>query len=195
MDYVNCTLECSSTNCLVECGRVLNECNTGCPCELGCPNGCADCRNPICVCGDQSTPQNDENLKTCIGQNSIELGQCILDCDENETCEAGCIKNFKNHHKNCPCEVIILSPKPLPRWLYHPQGRVPARLIIGLQKRVPNNSFDFLSHQLSLVGALERVLSLRRKSRIFANTISKSSQYSSMARISPDHSSFLIPCV
>ena len=99
-------MQCSSTNCLVECGRVLNECNSGCPCELGCPNGCAGCANPICVCGDQSTPQNDENLKTCIGQNSIELGQCILDCDENETCEADCIKEFKNHHKNCPCQVI-----------------------------------------------------------------------------------------
>ena len=99
-------MQCSSTNCLVECGRVLNECNTGCPCELGCPNGCAGCANPICVCGDQSTPENDENLKNCIGQNSIELGQCILDCDENETCEAGCIKEFKNHHKECPCQVI-----------------------------------------------------------------------------------------
>ena len=112
-------MQCSSTNCLLECGRVLNECNTGCPCELGCPNGCAGCANPICVCGDQSTPQNDENLKTCVGQNSMELGQCILDCDENEICEAGCIKDFKNHHKKCPCQVIrhglsvSLSPEPL----------------------------------------------------------------------------------
>ena len=105
MDYVDCTLQCSSTNCLVECGRVLNECDTSCPCELGCPNGCAGCANPICVCGDHITPPNEENLKSCVKQNSIDLGQCIIDCNENEDCEAACISNFKSQHKNCPCQV------------------------------------------------------------------------------------------
>ena len=28
-DYVNCTLNCSGTNCLLECGRELNECVSG----------------------------------------------------------------------------------------------------------------------------------------------------------------------
>ena len=47
---------------------------------------------------------------------------------------------------------------------------------------VSNSSFDFRSHYMYLyhVGASERVLSLRQKSRIFANAIFKNSQYSTM---------------
>ena len=43
---------------------------------------------------------------------------------------------------------------------------VSAKLKIGEQKIGLNHSFDFLSHYLYLLEALERVLSLRRKSRM-----------------------------
>ena len=79
--------------------------NSDCPCNLNCLNGCTGCPNPICVCGDNSTPQNQENLDICIKKNSIELGQCILDCNGNLACEQSCVDSFKSQHEECPCQV------------------------------------------------------------------------------------------
>ena len=59
-------------------------------------------------------------------------------------------------------------------------NRVSAQLKIGSQKIVPNNSFDFLSDYYYRLGTSKWVLSLRQKSRIFANDILKNSQYSAM---------------
>jgi len=58
--------------------------------------------------------------------------------------------------------------------------RLSARFKIGSQKIAPNPSFDFFIHSLYLAGALQRILSPRRKSRIFENSILKISQYSTM---------------
>ena len=80
-----------------------------CPCNLNCPNGCADCSNPICVCGDNSTPQNKENLDTCTKQKSIELGQCIIACDGDQSCDQSCVDLFKSQHEECPCQVIKVA--------------------------------------------------------------------------------------
>ena len=55
-----------------------------------------------------------------------------------------------------------------------------AKLKIGLQKIAPNHSFDFFIHYSYIAGALHRILSPRRKSRIFEIAILKISQYSSM---------------
>ena len=52
--------------------------------------------------------------------------------------------------------------------------RVSMRLEIRSQKIAPNNSFEFLSHFLCLVGAKERNLSRRIKSKIFTVRPSKS---------------------
>ena len=54
---------------------------------------------------------------------------------------------------------------------YRNEGGVSARFKIGLQKPASNNSFDFFSHYQYLLGALERILSSRRKSRNFENSI------------------------
>ena len=60
------------------------------------------------MCGKNPSPQNEDNLNTCIKENSIELGQCILDCNENKSCEEACVEQFKSDHDNCPCQVEIL---------------------------------------------------------------------------------------
>ena len=63
--YLKCTSNCLDTNCLLDCAREITTCTNGavilfflfpillnlaCPCQLDCPNGCSDCRNPICFC-------------------------------------------------------------------------------------------------------------------------------------------------
>ena len=104
-DYIDCTLACSDTNCLLDCGRTLNDCIQDCPCNTNCPHGCVDCQNPICVCGENSSPQNKENLETCKNEKSIDLGQCIIDCRNDQDCENTCVDHFKIEYQACPCQV------------------------------------------------------------------------------------------
>ena len=74
---------------------------------MNCPNGCKDCPNPICVCGENPSPQNKDNLASCLKENSIDLGQCIVDCNDNQACETSCVDFFKNQYQKCPCQVKI----------------------------------------------------------------------------------------
>merc|ERR1712117_450440 len=32
------------------------------------------------------------------------LGQCILDCSDDTSCEASCLTTFKTDHSECPCQ-------------------------------------------------------------------------------------------
>ena len=64
----------------------------------------------------------------------------------------------KNHIRADTVRVRTFGPQS--------SGRISAKLKIGQQKIALNHSFDFLSHYQYLGGALERVFSLRRKSRI-----------------------------
>ena len=104
-DYIDCSLACSDANCLLDCGRALNDCVQDCPCNNNCPNGCVDCQNPICVCGENPSPQNKENLETCKNEKSIDLGQCIIDCMNDQDCENTCVDRFKAQYETCPCQV------------------------------------------------------------------------------------------
>ena len=105
MDYVGCTNSCQNSSCLNECGRILNICLNDCPCNTNCPDGCNGCSNPICVCGENPSPQNKDNLKQCMKDKSIDLGQCIIDCKNNQSCEQSCVSSFKNQYDRCPCQV------------------------------------------------------------------------------------------
>ena len=80
-----------------------------CPCNLNCPNGCNDCPNPICVCGENQSPQNKDNLEQCMKEKSIDLGQCIIDCKGDESCEQSCVNLFKDRYNQCPCQVKNMS--------------------------------------------------------------------------------------
>ena len=72
---------------------------------MNCPNGCKGCPNPICVCGEIPSPQNEDNLKECVKEKSIDLGQCIIDCDDDQSCEQSCVDSFKGQYDQCPCQV------------------------------------------------------------------------------------------
>ena len=48
---------------------------------------------------------NDDNLEACFDKTSKTLGQCILDCNDDSTCEAACVSAFKSEHSECPCQV------------------------------------------------------------------------------------------
>ena len=71
-----------------------------CPCNSNCPNGCVDCQNSICCLS-----KNKENLETCKKDKSIDLGQCIIDCKNDQTCENTCVDHFKAEYETCPCQV------------------------------------------------------------------------------------------
>lgn len=40
-----------------------------------------------------------------MSKNSMTLGQCILNCDDDGDCESSCVRNFKEGHAECPCQV------------------------------------------------------------------------------------------
>ena len=41
----------------------------------------------------------------CRTEKSINLGQCIIDCLNNQACESSCVGNFKLEYEQCPCQV------------------------------------------------------------------------------------------
>ena len=48
---------------------------------------------------------NDYNIDACFNNTSKTLGQCILDCKDDNSCETDCVSAFKNEHSKCPCQV------------------------------------------------------------------------------------------
>ena len=48
---------------------------------------------------------NADNQDACLSKTSKTLGQCILDCDDDSSCEAACVSAFKDEHADCPCQV------------------------------------------------------------------------------------------
>ena len=36
----------------------------------------------------------------------MTLGQCILDCNDDSSCETDCVSAFKDEHLECPCQVF-----------------------------------------------------------------------------------------
>ena len=78
-----------------------------CICNTDCPNGCSGCPHPICVCGENPSPQNEKNLQECMKEKSIDLGQCILDCNGDQSCEESCVSLFKYQYDQCPCQVYM----------------------------------------------------------------------------------------
>ena len=40
-------------------------------------------------------------------ERSIDLGQCIIDCNGEQSCEQSCVNMFKVQYDRCPCQVWI----------------------------------------------------------------------------------------
>ena len=57
------------------------------------------------MCGENPSPQNEDNLQRCIKEKSIDLGQCIIDCKNDQSCEESCVDSFKEQYDQCPCQV------------------------------------------------------------------------------------------
>ena len=56
----------------------------------------------------QFVPKDDwnaDNKEACLDKTSRTLGQCILDCNDDSTCETVCVSAFKSEHSECPCQV------------------------------------------------------------------------------------------
>ncbi|CAG5078469.1 Oidioi.mRNA.OKI2018_I69.PAR.g8993.t1.cds [Oikopleura dioica] len=49
LSYIDCTEECESSSCQNLCLLNFQDCNDFCPCEVGCPEGCKNCDNPLCT--------------------------------------------------------------------------------------------------------------------------------------------------
>ena len=56
---------------------------------------------------------NDDNLDACFNKSSRSLGQCILDCNDDSSCETDCVSAFKDQHSECPCQVFGIYRKVL----------------------------------------------------------------------------------
>ena len=41
---------------------------------------------------------NNDNLDACLSKTSKTLGQCILDCNNDSSCETACVSAFKDEH-------------------------------------------------------------------------------------------------
>ena len=50
--------------------------------------------------------EENPDWNRCIDENSLKLGRCIYNCENNEDCENDCINRFKTRQVNCPCEVL-----------------------------------------------------------------------------------------
>merc|ERR1712131_204815 len=103
-EYLECSVACSDADCLLECGRIFSNCSLDCPCAEHCPNGCNGCLNPICVCGGNSSPQNENNLTSCKQQESIQLGDCVINCKNDQLCRQQCLEFFDTSYADCPCQ-------------------------------------------------------------------------------------------
>ena len=42
-----------------------------------------------------------------MSTNSKTLGECILECDSDNSCKSACVTHFENEHADCPCQVCI----------------------------------------------------------------------------------------
>ena len=51
--------------------------------------------------------ENNQDWNRCIDDNSLTLGRCVYNCNNNEQCEDDCLARFKTRQLDCPCEVIF----------------------------------------------------------------------------------------
>ena len=51
--------------------------------------------------------EENQEWNRCIDENSLTLGRCVYDCQNNEQCEDDCLARFKTRQLDCPCEVVF----------------------------------------------------------------------------------------
>ena len=65
------------------------------------------------MCGVNPSPQNEDNLQQCLKKKSIDLGKCIIDCKNDQSCEQSCVNLFKVRYDECPCQVRKTKKPPI----------------------------------------------------------------------------------
>ena len=142
---------------------------TACPCHIDCIDGCNGCENPICFCDVSWNYQfismlfvfkddsNADNQEACFTKNSKTLGQCILDCNDESTCEAACVSAFKNDHSECPCQVCRMVHS---EWIVDnillSQGKLPTGMSmwqLRLQYAGEESDFDTLFRKFKITSS------------------------------------------
>ena len=82
---------------------------------------------------------NDDNLDACLTKNSKTLGQCILDCEDDISCESACVATFKVDHSECPCQVRLQFVPDFVQYLFrknaHWDVRATVMIVICPRKR------------------------------------------------------------
>ena len=68
---------------------------------------------------------NADNQDACLSETSKTLGQCILDCNDDSSCETECVSAFKDEHSECPCQVSVPDRKIFKHYFI---GKMPIRL-------------------------------------------------------------------
>ena len=53
--------------------------------------------------------EENQDWNRCIDDNSLTLGRCVYNCQNNEQCEEDCLARFKIRQLDCPCEVTSLE--------------------------------------------------------------------------------------
>ena len=56
--------------------------------------------------------EENQDWNRCIDDNSLTLGRCVYNCQNNEQCEDDCLVRFKTRQLDCPCEVILRKKDP-----------------------------------------------------------------------------------
>ena len=51
--------------------------------------------------------EENQEWNRCIDENSLTLGRCVYNCQNNQLCEDDCLFRFKTRQLDCPCEVIF----------------------------------------------------------------------------------------
>ena len=69
---------------------------------------------------------NADNQDACLNKSSKTLGQCILDCNDDSSCETACVSAFKDEHSECPCQVYYGIHQNV--FLYFFIGEMPTRM-------------------------------------------------------------------
>ena len=78
---------------------------------------------------------NADNQDACLSKTSKTLGQCILDCSDDSSCETDCVSAFKDEHSECPCQVCepdhnIFNIKLFHRKVVHWDAHVTTTIVI-----------------------------------------------------------------
>ncbi|CAG5079732.1 Oidioi.mRNA.OKI2018_I69.PAR.g9348.t1.cds [Oikopleura dioica] len=103
-DLLSCLENCSTAACQEECYLTDVLCETKCPCNIYCPNGCEGCEHPLCN-QPSCFEENELEYANCVESVKDKLSTCYDDCtNELEIdCYSACNDESLANIEKCPC--------------------------------------------------------------------------------------------